>query len=257
MCGLYSPRMDAAGPSNRTIAALLLAALAAVLLAWGAARGVQARWLGTPPVPRTPGVLALGDAQLAYRTTGLMLQNMGDMGGRTTPLKDYDYDALGRWFATADTLDPRSNFVPYLAAFYFGGTQNPAQLPPVIDYLARVGARPGPVKWRWLAQAVFLARYRMQDMARATALARELSALAAERGDLPIWARNMEAMVRAAAGEKQAARAMLLALLAQSGDEMDPTEVNATLAYICERLMEPAEAAAADMCAGLPPPGGG
>lgn len=218
-----------------TAAVLFLAVLAQAAV-WAAARDAQAAWLNVPPVPRSAGALALADPQLAYRATGLMLQNMGDMGGRVTPLKDYDYAALGRWFELSAELDPRAAYVPHLAAYYFGATQDPSQLGPLIDYLARVGAVEAPGAWRWLAQAVYLARYRMGDMARARALAGALSAIAAERGGLPSWARNMEAYVLADMGEKEAATALLLAILAES-DGMDPTEVNATVDYLCRELL--------------------
>ncbi|MBL3677259.1 MAG: hypothetical protein JKP92_07150 [Alphaproteobacteria bacterium] len=242
--------------THKRLTLLLALALCAQGAVWLSLRHEQARWPGTPPVPRSAGALALGDAQLAYRIAGLTLQNMGDMGGNTTPLSDYDYSALGRWFALMDAMDPRANFAPYLAAYYFGGTQNPQDLGPIVDYLARVGTRPEPpgpqsMKWRWLAQGVFLARYRMKDMPLARSLARDLSALAVERGDLPIWARNMEAMVASAMGEKEAALGLLLALLKDGAQNLDPTEVNATVEYLCRQVFTADEAAQAEICAGV------
>ncbi|MCB9991585.1 MAG: hypothetical protein H6867_09505 [Rhodospirillales bacterium] len=89
-------------------------------------RPLQARWVNVPPVPSEAAAIAmaLGDRALAYRMYGIMIQNLGDTGGRVTPLKDYDYPRLGQWFMLEDKMDERSDFIPYLAAYYFGGVRN-------------------------------------------------------------------------------------------------------------------------------------
>lgn len=233
---------------------LLLFACLAQGGVWILLREQQAKWAGVPPLPHSSSALAFGDAQLAYRTTSLMLQNMGNMSGLTTRLRDYDYDALGTWFWLADGLDSRSNATPYLAAYYFSAVQDTQKLAPLVDYLAKVGARPeeaNGMKWRWLGQAVFLARYKMKDMERAQSYARTLSHIAATRGDLPLWARNAQAMVATAMGEKDMALGMLLDILKNHADELDPTEVNATAAYICTQILTAQEAQGNALCKGL------
>src|SRR5690606_29463629 len=118
-------------------------------------------------------------------------------GGRTTSLQDYDYEELSKWFLLTARLDKVSNHIPYIAAYYFGSVQTPEKLTPLLEYLREVGRLniEGAEKWRWLAHAAFLARFRMGEPQTALEIARELSALP-EKG-LPGWARQMPAFIQA------------------------------------------------------------
>ncbi len=225
----------------------LFLALALNTLTWFSARYEQSRWTNVPAAPSKAGAVAfaLGDAQLSYRMMGIMIQNLGDIGGRTSSLKDYDYEALSGWFYLSKQLDPHSDFMPYLAAFYFGSAQDPSVLPPLIDYLYEVGNDPAGEKFRWLAQAVFLMRYKVGDLDKAYEMAQTLANL--DR-DLPIWARSMPALVKSQAGEKQVAVDLLIELLKSSGDKLHPNEVNATIAMICEQLLDESQASRHPLC---------
>ena len=116
--------------------------------------------------------MGLGDPSLAYRANSVVLQNLGNTGGRTVSLDQYNYDDLTQWFFLQDKLDQKSDFIPYLASYYFGSVQDPEIFRPILDYLQMVGERPYEEKWRWLAQAVFMARYTMKDLDKALELAK-------------------------------------------------------------------------------------
>lgn len=211
-------------------------------------RPLKPVWANVPPVPSHGGaaILTLGDEQFAYRAMATMIQNLGDSGGEVTPLYKYDYDRLGQWFNLADSLDRTSNHIPILAAYYFGATQNPDQLDPVIDYLAMIGQRPYSEKWRWLAQAVYLARFRQEDYDKAMGLAQLLAAI--WHPGMPGWARQMPAFVAAQMGDKQASYEIMLSILKDEAENMHPAEVNFMVSYICERLLDPEEAAKDPVC---------
>lgn len=211
-------------------------------------RDMKAAWANVPPVPskETAGMMALGDEQLAYRMIGMMLQNLGDIGGKSTPLYEYNYDRLGQWFYLQDHLDKRSNYIPLLAAYYFGSTQNPDQLDPVIDYLAMVGQRPFDQKWRWLGQAVYLSRFRQEDFEKATGLAHLLASLWVP--GMPGWVRQMPAFVALQKGDKEASYEIMMTILKDEADTMHPNEVNFMVSYICERLLDESEAAQHPLC---------
>lgn len=83
-----------------TVKIFLFLALVANIGLWFSARGVQAKWMNVPPAPeqRFASAYGLGDPQLSYRSVGIMIQNMGDAGGRTTSLSDYNYEELVKWF---------------------------------------------------------------------------------------------------------------------------------------------------------------
>ncbi len=214
---------------------------------WASVRGAQARWTNVPPVAPEAGAaaFALGDRALAYRAIGLMLQNMGDSGGRVTNLRQYDYDRLVQWFELEDRLDPRSDFMPILASYYFGAVDDPQKLAPLVAYLRRVGNEPGNRRWRWLAQGVHLARYGLNDLDLAYAMALELAALP---GDMPAWTRQMPAFIMTARGDKEAAYAIILEILKSDARKMDPVEIRFMKNYMCKRLLTPEQAAQNDLC---------
>ena len=227
---------------------LLVMAVLANSLVWFYARDMQSKWIGVPPVPKMTG--GLGDAQTSYRQHGLVLQNMGDMGGRFTPFKLYDYDALGKWLFYLDKLDGQSDFVAYLAAYYFSNTPDTEKLRPIINFLRMAGTRnpESGEKWRWLAQAIFLAKYKLKDLTLAGDLADELAKIANSRDDMPVWTYNMKAYILNDMGEKQAAFVMLTSVLANNSDKLDTAEITSTVAYICEQILDEEQAKQNELC---------
>jgi hypothetical protein len=215
---------------------------------WMQTKSLRPLWGNVPPVPsqNSGAGMALGDSQLAYRMVAMMLQNIGNATDATKPLSEYNYDLLKGWFFLADHLDPVSNFVPSLAAFYFGATQDKKDLTPVIDYLEVVGQRPEPQKWRWLAQAVYLARFEQNDLQRALVLANTLAAL--PQDDMPLWARQMPAMIMTVSGQQEAAYTVMMNTLTSEIDNLSPPEILFLRDYICDRILTPAQAAQNDLC---------
>ena len=180
--------------------------------------------------------MGLGDTQYSYRLTAVMLQNLGDGGGRTTNFALYDYSNLIEWFHLEDLLDKRSNFIPLLAAFYYGNTKSKDDLRKIVEYLEVVGLRTGQERWRWLAQAVFIARYKIVDLDLSLDLANKL-ATHPEQGR-PAWTYQMPAFVMNAKGEEEAAFELLINLIKDRGEQLHPNEVNFTYHYICRELLD-------------------
>lgn len=238
---------------NQTLIASIIVftlALCANISLWFQVRDVQQRWANVPPAPSviSASLGGLGDTQFSYRTYGVTIQNMGDTGGRTTNLKEYDYDNLVDWFRLEDTLDPRSHFIPYLAAYYFGVIDAPEKVAPLVDYLEEVGLREGPQNWRWLGRAAFLARFNEQNDDKALKIAQEMADLENQGVKLPMWARQMPVFILQAKGEKRAAQAIVEETLKSSVDELDPTEVNFLIDYLCNRLLDESESAKHPFC---------
>ncbi len=226
------------GGVRRKVTLFLCGSVAAVLALWWASSDMTARWAGVPPVPsaRTATVMTLGDSQLAYRSGALSLQTLGDTGGRIVPLKDYSYQALAGWFDVLDGLDPAADHVPMVAAYYFGATRVPADVAEIVTYLGRIGDTPVAEKWRWLAHAAYLARYRMDDTALALDLGYRLARIHPLSGKpLPIWARQMPAFILNAQGDQAGARDLLGQMLVSEAD-LHPNEVNFMKGYLVEQL---------------------
>lgn len=218
------------------IAVLLVFALNLAL--WSQTHKVYAKWAGVPPVPTENGASAfsLGDKQFSYRFMAIVLQNLGDTGGNVTPLRNYDYSRLSNWFYMLDGLDPRSMHVPMLAAYYFGGTSDPEQQKYIVEYLTEIGLRPVKGSWRWLARAVYLARFHMKDIELALRLAHKLAALPPTE-KRPTWTKQMPAFVLTAMGKKQAARAIMEKIM-EDETSLHPNEYNFMRSYIEERLSQ-------------------
>jgi len=205
---------------------------------WYTTHNIQPKWPGVPPVPSYKGslMMSLSDTQFSYRLGALTLQNIGDTGGRVTPLKEYDYQALNKWFELLWALDNNSSHVPLIVAYYFGAVRdNPESIRVVIDYLAKVGDNPRGENWRWLAQAVFLAKYRLENLDLAMDLAVRLANIKLPHGELPMWARHMPAFILEAQGDKDAAIAFVEAILTTTKN-LHPNEINFMLSFLEERL---------------------
>jgi len=190
--------------------------------------------------------VGIGDAQFSSRIYGIMIQNFGINAGLSTPIKDYDFEALGSWLMLQQALDPQSDHAPFLAAYVFGAAQDPGKIGPVIAYLEAASGTGAGQKWRWLAQAAYLARYKMGDMDLALRLARKLAAI--ENPDMPSWAHQMPAFIMNAKGDKPAALALMLSILKTDADKLAPQEVNSMVAYICHSILNPQEAKAYPLC---------
>lgn len=192
--------------------------LAAQILFWTQAQDVRIAWSGVnqAPSPALAEAIALGDPQFYFRAAGLGLQNMGDQAGAPAPLRQYNYQRLAGWFTLLSRLDPNSHYAPSLAAYYYGASRDPDQVRHIIGYLRELGVRHPQQHWRWLAYSVYLARYRVKDPVLALEMARQLAALPVE--GIPVWTRQLPAFVLAEAGEKEAARDILEAILATSPD---------------------------------------
>ena len=237
---------------HRGIFALLLLALLLNFTLWFNTHKIQPAWPNVPPAPSKSAALfsGLGDSQLSFRLLSFPLQQMGNEGGRVTPLYMYDYNKLGAWFNVLYELDATSNYPPYLAAYYYGATQEPErQLAPVIEYLARVGQQGENGKWRWLAQAAYLAFHKKKEHAYAIEIAHKLAALPVE---MPHWARQMPAILSAESGDNETALKLMRSILIDMVNNKDvapnANEINFLIDFICHRAQTPEQAQLDPVC---------
>lgn len=220
----------------RSVAApLLAAALVAQAAFWWSTKDVRVEPPVVPPPPseRAVHAMAFGDKQFLFRMLALEVQNLGDTGGRFTPLAKYDYATLTRWFGLLDSLDAQSDFVPALAGYYYSQSSKAEDVGRVVGYLRRHALTDPERKWRWLAHAAYLARHRAEDSALALSVAQELAALPVP--GIPIWTKQMPAFVLAEVGDKEAAKDLMAVLLATSPG-LSTEEKNYMQAFIDGRL---------------------
>ncbi len=207
------------------------------IVMWFFLKDIQTQWSNVPPPPskQRAASLFLGDVQFAYRANSLMLQNLGYGLANDLSFDHYDYTKLKQWFFLQDFLDPVSDTTPFLAAYYYGAVDDKARMTYIVDYLSHVGQRPVKEKWRWLARAVFLARYEMEDMDKALALSYLLAGN--KNPDLADWAKQMPAFVLAGQGKPRAAYEIMLNMLISEAEKLHPNELYFIKDYICLELL--------------------
>jgi len=153
-------------------------------------------------VPDVPGrtavkALSFGDEEFYFRLLTLDIQSAGDTFGRFTELYKYDFKKLYAWFILLDSLDNESDYVPFIASYYYSQTQHVQDVRYVVDYLYQHSASRPEKKYWWLAQAVYLAQHKLQDKDLAIKMALPL-----EKADnAPFWVRQLPAFVHESRGE--------------------------------------------------------
>ncbi|NDF12819.1 MAG: hypothetical protein EB060_08440 [Proteobacteria bacterium] len=166
---------------------------------------------------------AFGDEQFYFRALGMQIQNAGDSFGRATPLKDYDFKVLRGWFGLLDTLDARSNYMPSMAAYYFSNTQKAEDTRYIVDYLTARGDKDPVKNWWWYAQAVTIAKYKLNDKKLALDIAYKLAAV--PDSTIPIWTHQMPAFILADLGETEQAIVIMMNV-ARDYDNLSQGEQN-------------------------------
>lgn len=222
-------------------------ALAINILFWSHARTLEESWDNVPSAPDSSyaALMGIGDAGLAYRLTGYFLQNFGNTGGRFEMIDTYDFSSVEEWLFVAHALDPLSDYVPFMAAYFLGATEIPENNAHLVPYLRAAGKVDAAEKWRWLAQAVYKARYKMEDVPYALEMAEELAALP---GDVAPWGRQMPAFINLQLGNKEAAYGIMLHMLQSEGSKLHPVEVMFMKDFICTRTLDPQDAAQNALC---------
>ncbi len=190
-----------------------------------------------PPLPSEKEVAALsfGDNQLYFRSLALNLQMSGDTFGRSTPLKDYDYPELLKWFLLLDTLDDQSFYIPSTAAYYFSRSQHTPDVKYVVDYLESRTFKDPDHNWWWLSQAIYLTNSVLKDKPRALKQAQVLKGVKAE---MPAWAHQWEAFIHEDMGEKEEATEVMCQSFdtLRNADQLSERELDFMIYYFKDRM---------------------
>ncbi len=209
-----------------------LALLACNVIFWANTKHIRPE-LGV--VPSVPGkeelaLLKMGDDQFYFRMLALQMQNTGDTYGRFTPLKYYDMGKIRDWFTLLDGLDPVSDMMPTMAAYYFSQTQNQQDVRPLVDYLYEHSVRDIKRKWWWLLQSIYLAQYKLKDMDLALKVSKPLV-----NEDVPIWAQQMVAVVHEKRGEMEDAL-RIMETIKDNAETIPERDLRYMVYFVKERL---------------------
>jgi hypothetical protein len=209
--------------------------LAIQIFIWNQAKQYKPNFSIVPDVPSELSVkaISLGDEQFYFRTLAFQLQNAGDTFGRFTALKDYNYEKLYHWFKLLDVLDPKSHFVPSIAAYYFSQTQNTPDVKYVAKYLEEHAEKDLYHKWWWMGQAVYLTNSKLEDKDWALQIAYKLAST--PRDDVPLWVKQMPAFIHEKRGEEAQAMGIVCDII-KNIDNVEQGELNFMTHFVLERL---------------------
>jgi hypothetical protein len=185
----------------------------------------------TPLSPKMLDVLSFGDKEFMFRLMGFQVSNAGDTFGRTTRLIDYDITPVVAWLDLLDTLNPVSDVSPFMAAYYFGQSQNISHIRPVVTYLERHSARDLVKKWWWRIQAAYLATHRLEDKPYALKLTLPLAKI----NTIPLWAQQYPAFVYEQQGEMTEALHIIESVV-KSAKEIPEGELGFMRAFVENRI---------------------
>ena len=207
------------------------------LLTWMASRPVQAVWTNVPPPPAKSSAIlgAYGDKEVAYRSIGYMLQNLGDHGGNVRNIDEYNYTNLKKWLFLTDELNQKSNFVPRLAGLYFGITKKPEHAAHLVEYLSYIGARPYDGKWRWLLLASTYSKNKMKDIDQAIQYAKILQNMDYQ-GSKPPVANRLTPMLYFSKGDKPASFIHFMEVLHKTYETLPAREQEFVLDFFCREF---------------------
>lgn len=186
-------------------------------------------------VPEVPGrqtlhALTFGDNEFYFRVMAFTLQNAGDTFGRFTALRYYDFNKLYHWFTLLDELDAKSNIIPSMATYYFAQTQNTPDVRYIVDYLYEHSTRDVAHKWWWLVQSIYLSLHKLDDSELALKVARPL-----QNDAVPVWAREMTAVVHEKRGEMDDAL-KIMETIKNNVDHIPQADLNYMTYFVKERL---------------------
>lgn len=209
----------------RPVLALLVLALLAQL-AWHAltpAPAVRVEELPPAPSHALLTTMALGETRTAAALAALWLQFHDTQPGHSVPFREMDYTRVRQWLERILALAPDSDYPLLLAVRIYGQVNDPPRQRIMLGFVRTAFVERPRERWRWLAEAIIIAKHRLDDPELALEYARLLNRHT-QTGEIPHWARDLQIFVLEDMGELESARILIGGMLA-SGEIDDPHEL--------------------------------
>jgi len=218
----------------RLVLAILALGLSAQVILKTAAPRPSASAADLPPAPSI-GALRLasfGDPVALAKGLMLYLQAVDYQSGSKVPYRNLDYDRLETWLERVLELDPHGQYPLLAASRLYAEIPVEAKQRSMLEFVYRQFLLDPNRRWPWLAHAAVLAKHRLHDLPLALRYAQALQDLTTA-GDVPLWAKQMQAFILQDMNELEAARLVIGGYL-ESGSVKDPGE----LRFLDQRLKE-------------------
>lgn len=217
-----------------SVIALLVLGLAGQLV-WQYSQGrieARAQALHVPPAVELFHLLSWGEPVTGARLLDLWLQAHDNQPGISIPFREMNYQRVTEWLNTILQLDPRDTYPLLVASKIYASINDPQRVRIMLDFIEAKYREDPQRRWRWLADAALVAKYRLKDMPLALRYANTLAEHAGD--DIPFWARDIRILTLADMGETEAARVLIGGLL-ENGEITDPHELR-FLQSVLQRL---------------------
>jgi hypothetical protein len=186
--------------------------------------GARANDLPYPLSARAYVIASLGEPVMAAKLLNLWLQAFDNQPGISIPLHALDYSVVTQWLDTILELDPNGDYPMLAAARVYGSVNDRAKQRAMTDFIFEKFTQDPDKHWRWLANAVIIAKHELKDMQLALKYAEALADSTTSE-NVPYWAKDMKIVVLEDMGEIEAAKVLIGGLIA-SGKITDPNELN-------------------------------
>ena len=211
---------------------VIMAAGLALQITWGALQPRALATAGLLPAPMKVELwraASFGDPIPMARALMLWLQCF-DNGSVTIPFRSLDYARVIHWLDNILSLDNKSQYALLAATRLYAEVDDAPRQREMLEFVYQKFIEDPEQRWRWLAQAVVIAKHRLNDLPLALKFAQAL-ADNTNNNMIPSWARQMHIFIREDLGEVESAMILLGGLL-----ESDTiTDVN-ELRFLSERL---------------------
>jgi len=197
---------------------------------------VQLFWHGSRPAPQATAtalpapptieilrLIGLNDPPLTSRAVMLWLQAFDNQPGLTIPFNKLDYDKVIQWLDICLQLDQRSQYPLLAASRLYSQVPDKQKKRKMLEFVYSKFFQDPDKRWVWLAHAIYVAKYQLDDLDTALKYANAIRLHAASES-VPFWARHMEVYILEDLGDIEAAKILIGGLL-DSGAVNDSHEI--------------------------------
>ena len=185
---------------------------------------VKAEELYSPPPLAYMRALSFSDEIVLSKITMLWLQAFDNQPGISIPFRQLDYNKVVQWLNLVLELDPLGQYPLLMASRVYGEVADNARKKLMLEFVYNRFFEDPNRRWPALAQAVFVAKYKLKDyqlaFKYADAMARNVTAK-----NVPFWVKEMHIYVLEDMGELESAKVLIGGLL-ESGAIDDEHEIN-------------------------------
>jgi len=178
--------------------------------------------LSEPPNKKLLHQLSFSEPALTSRLISIWLQDFDYQRGKSLNYDQLDYKKLTEWLNSIQNLDQNNRYPLLSASHIYSTVKDPEKLRHIITFVEQQFKSNPEKNWPWMVKMVLLAQHKLQDNKLALRLSQKLMTLTQGK-KVPSWVRQMSLSVLIADEQKNAAAALIAALL-QGGEIKDPAE---------------------------------